>query len=36
MKVAIMNDAGKPVAVLRHGPWTIIDADRARARRMTA
>lgn len=29
-------DAGKPVAVICHGPWTIIEADRARGRRMTS
>ena len=29
-------DVGKPVAVICHGPWTIIEADRARGRRMTS
>ena len=29
-------DARKPVAVICHGPWTIIEADRARGRRMTS
>jgi protease I len=28
-------DAGKPVAAICHGPWTIIEADKARGRRMT-
>src|ERR1700730_13844838 len=29
-------DAGKPVASICHGPWTIIEADAARGRRMTS
>ena len=29
-------DAGKPVAAICHGPWTIIEADKARGRRMTS
>lgn len=29
-------DAGKPVAAICHGPWTIIEADRANGRRMTS
>jgi protease I len=29
-------DAGKPVAAICHGPWTLIDADVARGRRMTS
>ena len=29
-------DAGKPVAAICHGPWTIINADAARGRRMTS
>jgi protease I len=29
-------DAGKPVAAICHGPWTIIEADAARGRRMTS
>jgi protease I len=29
-------DAGKPVAAICHGPWTIIDAGAARGRRMTS
>lgn len=29
-------DAGKPVAVICHGPWTLIEADRVRDRRLTS
>jgi protease I len=29
-------EAGKPVAAICHGPWTIIEADKARGRRMTS
>lgn len=29
-------DAGKPVAVICHGPWTLIDAGVARGRKMTS
>jgi protease I len=29
-------DAGKPVAVICHGPWTIVEADKARNRTMTS
>jgi protease I len=29
-------DAGKPVAVICHGPWTIVEADRVRDRRITS
>jgi protease I len=29
-------DAGKPVAAICHGPWTIIEADKVRGRRMTS
>jgi PfpI family intracellular protease len=29
-------DAGKPVAAICHGPWTIIEAGAARGRRMTS
>jgi protease I len=29
-------DAGKPVSVICHGPWTIIEAGAARGRRMTS
>jgi deglycase len=29
-------DDGKPVAAICHGPWTIVEADQARGRRMTS
>src|SRR3989442_3431788 len=29
-------DAGKPVAVICHGPWTVIEAGAARGRRIAA
>jgi protease I len=29
-------DAGKPVAVICHGPWTIIEADAARGRKIAS
>jgi protease I len=29
-------DAGKPVAAICHGPWTLIDAGVARGRKMTS
>ena len=29
-------DAGKPVAVICHGPWTLIEADTVRGRTMTS
>jgi len=29
-------DAGKPVAVICHGPWTLIEADVVRGRTMTS
>jgi protease I len=29
-------DADKPVAAICHGPWTVIEADAARGRRMTS
>jgi protease I len=29
-------NAGKPVAVICHGPWTLIDADVVKGRRMTS
>ena len=29
-------DAGKPVASICHGPWTIIETGAARGRRMTS
>jgi protease I len=29
-------DAGKPVAAICHGPWTVLEAGQARGRRMTS
>jgi protease I len=29
-------EAGKPVAAICHGPWMIVEADKARGRRMTS
>lgn len=29
-------DAGKPVATICHGPWTIVESGRAKGRRMTS
>jgi protease I len=29
-------DSGKPVASICHGPWSLVEADRARGRRMTS
>jgi protease I len=29
-------DAGKPVAAICHGPWTVIEAGAARGRQMTS
>ena len=29
-------DSGKPVAAICHGPWTLIEADVVRGRRMTS
>jgi protease I len=29
-------DAGKPIAVICHGPWTLVEADAARGRRITS
>src|SRR6478672_10604788 len=29
-------DAGKPVAAICHGPWTVIEAGAARGKRMTS
>ena len=29
-------DAGKPVAAICHGPWMIVEADKARGRRVTS
>jgi protease I len=29
-------DSGKPVAAICHGPWTLVEADVVRGRRMTS
>lgn len=29
-------DSGKPVAAICHGPWTLVEADRIRGRRLTS
>jgi len=29
-------DSGKPVAAICHGPWTLVEADRVRGRRLTS
>ena len=29
-------DSGRPVASICHGPWTLVEADRARGRRLTS
>jgi protease I len=29
-------DAGKPVAAICHGPWTVVEVDAARGRRLTS
>ena len=34
--VADFFEAGKPVAVICHGPWTVIEAGAARGRRITS
>jgi protease I len=34
--VKAMVDAGKPVAAICHGPWTVIEADVVRGRRLTS
>jgi protease I len=34
--VRAVVDAGKPVAVICHGPWTLIDADVVRGRTLTS
>jgi len=31
-----MIDAGKPVAAICHGPWTLVEADRVRGRTLTS
>ena len=34
--VRAMYDAGKPIGVICHGPWTLIDADVVKGRTMTS
>ena len=34
--VRAFGEAGKPIAAICHGPWTLIDAGLARGRRMTS
>ena len=34
--VAAMFSAGKPVAVICHGPWTLVEADLVRGRTLTS
>jgi protease I len=34
--VRSMFDAGKPAAVICHGPWTLVEADVVRGRRLTS
>jgi deglycase len=34
--VRAMFEAGKPVAVICHGPWTLVEADVVRGRRLTS
>jgi protease I len=29
-------DSGKPVAAICHGPWTLVEADRVRGKRLTS
>lgn len=31
-----INDAGKPIAAICHGPWTLIEADAVRGRTLTS
>ena len=31
-----MNEAGKPIAAICHGPWTLIDAEAVRGRKLTS
>lgn len=31
-----MVDAGKPIAVICHGPWTLVEADRVAGRQLTS
>lgn len=34
--IAAFVDAGKPIAVICHGPWTLVEADVVRDRRLTS
>ena len=34
--VTARRNAGKPVAAICHGPWMIVEADKARGRRLTS
>ena len=34
--VKLFFDAGKPVAVICHGPWTLVEADVVRGRKLTS
>lgn len=34
--VGAMLDAGKPVAVICHGPWTVVEAGKAKGRTLTS
>src|SRR5206468_3884752 len=34
--VKAFADGGKPIAAICHGPWTLIEADGVRGRRMTS
>lgn len=34
--VADLCDEGKPIAAICHGPWTLIDANRVKGRRLTS
>jgi protease I len=34
--VKAFADANKPIAVICHGPWTLVEADVVRGRRMTS
>ena len=34
--IAAMIDAGKPAAVICHGPWTLVEADRVNGRTLTS
>jgi protease I len=34
--IKAMFDAGKPAAVICHGPWTVVEADRVKGRTLTS